>query len=702
MNPQDQYEVSSEAIDYLKQIEDESKESAQHEAQEQIAKDILTWANSWITSAKQFRKQAHEDKWLDYQRACDSQYDPTLAKQKKKWQSKAYVDMTASHRETIKAQLFKLAFGSNPILEMGTRAGGTEDQAANVKDMVIHALEKADFKATSDSVFDDATSFGSGFMLAYYEVKTEDRLFRNPIIPQVDPMNQQMVQAAMSGKLSPIGYTSETKEAIIYRGVKLKWVSVWDVYWDPKALEVEGNTVGVRYFLTLGDIVSGVSKGYYQESAAELLRDEASHEIEPDDKTQSLQARDINTNVRTERTEYQKRYECYEVYSRLPAKWADPFLGTQSQDPEKLLPLRIVFTKNAILAVEINKDYDGEPPLIKLDYMRVPGRFIARGIPEMLRHPQAVVNEVVNQRLDEGNLALNPMIVAIEKAVLNPKDMTEGGPGIVVRLDNTKLGPNGDVKNAVSVFDRPDVKRGAGFTEVYEWERIAQERTSANRATMGTSGQVRDANRTLGGQELLLQQSGEKFSYIAMIQEATFMHKVFRKVWKLVYSNLEPADVVEVLGQERAQSFQMMTPEQVEDNYTYIPQGITQQKAKSQALQTMQMMYQQFQGAPWVDALRFFKKEASIADLDPKELIVPEAEAQEIMGKAQAMAQQQAQQMAQQMAPQMAQQMLSEHVQAMGRDAAFKSAMDKKAEGTEGGSCKDCGKCKECGKGAAE
>jgi hypothetical protein len=266
----------------------------------------------------------------------------------------------------------------------------------------------------------------------------------------------------------------------------------------------------------------------------------------------------------------------------------------------------------------------------------------------MLRHAQGVVNEVVNQRLDEGNLALNPMIVAIEKAVLNPKDLTEGGPGVVVRLDNNKLGPNGDVKNAVSVFERPDVKRGAGFTEIYEWERIAQERTSANRATLGTSGQVHDANGTLGGQELLLQQAGEKFAYIAMVQEANWLHEVFRKVWKLVYANMEPQDAVEVLGQERAQTFQMMTPEEVEANYSYVPQGIVQQKAKGQALATMQMMYQQFQGAPWIDQLNYFKKEARIGGLDPKTLIVPEAEAMEIVAKAQQMAQGMAVQMVQQ------------------------------------------------------
>jgi hypothetical protein len=236
-------------------------------------------------------------------------------------------------------------------------------------------------------------------------------------------------------------------------------------------------------------------------------------------------------------------------------------------------------------------------------------------------------------------------VAVIEKALLNPQEVMRGGPGVIARLDNTKLGPNGDVKNAFAIFDRPDIKRGAGFTEVYEWERIAQERTSANRATLGTSGQVRDANRTLGGQELLLEQSGEKFAYVGMVIEFAWLYELFRKTWKISYLNLTPQKVLEILGPERAARFRLLTPEEIESRYVYIPQGIFEQENRDKLFQSLQALWAQFSQAPWIDPLKVFEKQAKVLKIDPTDLVVPEAQAVEIMAKAQMMAQGMAQQM---------------------------------------------------------
>src|SRR3990167_10378474 len=86
--------------------------------------ELLAWCNQWFEKAKSWRKASYEDDWELWRRNSDSMYDPSLAKKKKAWQSKAFVDLTPSHRETIQALLYKLVIGSRPILEVKAGASG--------------------------------------------------------------------------------------------------------------------------------------------------------------------------------------------------------------------------------------------------------------------------------------------------------------------------------------------------------------------------------------------------------------------------------------------------------------------------------------------------------------------------------------------------------------------------------------------------
>jgi hypothetical protein len=94
-------------------------------------------------------------------------------------------------------------------------------------------------------------------------------------------------------------------------------------------------------------------------------------------------------------------------------------------------------------------------------------------------------------------------------------------------MDQKKLGPNGDVRNAILPLERPDVKINAGFTEVHEWERMAQERSGANKTVLGNGDNMSGANRTLGGQQILKKTAGEKFACIAMLVISSATSDIF-------------------------------------------------------------------------------------------------------------------------------------------------------------------------------
>lgn len=627
MNPQiiESDILPQEATNYLQEFEAEQSSKAASQARAVAISELLSWCNQWLEKAKNWRKQSYEDKWLDWQRRADAEYDPAVAARKEGWQSKVFPPITPSHRETVHAALYRMIAGSRPPLEMHPRPGGTEEQAEDIKDLILREMEKSSFEYAFNYALEDATTYGDGFVRMRWEDKYEDRKKRKPVYAEIDPLDAAQVAQSFQSGPPIIGYEDVVEPSLIYRGVRFEHLSIWDVFPDPKALEIEGNPIAHRCRLAYGDIVEGVRQGYYLPEAQEALENIPTDETEPDDKLAANIARDIS-DVTVERTKYAKTYEVYWLHARLPKKWV-LINGEEIDDPEELMPARILFHKNTVCAVELNDAYDGEAPYIKLPYIPVAGQFYDRGVPEILKDIQDVISETVNQRIDNVALCLNKMFAVIEKALVDSRDLVSK-PGQGIRLNAKALGPNGDVRNAILPLDFGDVTKSS-YSDVLEFERYAQERTSANRVTLGTAGLVNDANQTLGGQELLKQAAGEKFAWIGMVMEFGALKKIFRKYWSLIYSNYQPQDVLVALGPERAMMFKMMSPEDVDMGYRYEPQGIFEMENKAVAQAMLQSVRQQFAGLPWIDDMAFFDKIVKKGGEDPTTLKLSPKEMQQ-------------------------------------------------------------------------
>jgi len=609
-----------EATDYLNTVEGEDQRRQKEIDLIGAKKELHSHCLSFIKKSEAWRRASYEDKWLQYQRAADDIFDPDIATKKKAWQSKVHVPITSSHRENIHAHIFRTMVGVNPPLEVSPRYDlGEADQSMNIRDITLREMDKAKWGVVFDSVFNDADTFGSGFLRINYKTTIEKRKLRKETTEKFrDNLNPRgMVGWALraaTGKLRK-EYEFREEDVLVYRGIELKHCSIWDIFPDPKALKIPGTTIAYRYYATHEDIVKGAEEGYYLPEAVEELRvNKADRRY--DSGEDNVQAdRGVGDHA-ADKTEFQQEHKLYEVFGRMPKKWIYSIIGEAYENGEELCPARVIFHEKCLVAVEINDSYDGEPPIYKLDYLSRNGSFYGIGVPQMLTGPQAVINEVVNQRLDNGAQTLNHSFAVLEKALVNPKQDLESAPGQVIRLNGTYV-PNGDVRNAITQLQVSDTPVRAGFTEVNEAERWAQERTSANRVTLGTAGLVKDSNQTLGGQQLLKESAGEKFAYIGLKIELDFMQSFFQGIWKVLYANITPEDVEDSIGPDRARDFILITPEEMSRDYIYKPMGVftMQNKAMRQA-QIMQIR-QAFLGAPWTDDEKFFDASFHNIDEDP-------------------------------------------------------------------------------------
>ncbi len=633
-----------DAVAYLNKIEQTKNIEANQLGRIGARQELLNWCWQWFTTARTWRKQSVEDDWLQWQRNADGRYDPRLASKKKDWQAKAFVDLTPSHRETIHAELFRLVAGSQPLCEVSNRPGGDEANAQNIEDLLKREFEKSRFEVHYNSILEDRDTYGSGFCQIWFDTQYAQCPTRQPI---QEPLTSPMAMLrSLQGQRQTVGFKTVLQQVLKYRGVRIRHIPIWDFFTDPKSLSMkDGKPRLFRTRVTLQQILDKVKSGDWMPEAAQLMSQSASDETTPTDR-QLLQMERGIADTSPRREGNQKDWEAYEIHARVPKKWVYPLLKAPLplDNAEELVSAIITFSQKTVFGVEFEDTYDGEPNFYKDDYFPVANRFYGRGIPEMLKNPQMVVNEVVNQRLDEGNLALQQGFAVVEKAIVNTEDLVSGGPGLIVRMDQKKLGPNGDVRNGIFPLERPDVKINAGFSEVHEWERMAQERTSVNRAEHGPVG-LPGAVRTLGGQQMLKKTESAKFAYIAMLSEFRFMHEIFRGYWQLIYANIQPQDVMDALGPQRAQAFQLMSPEQIENQYKFQPKGIFEREGKAERQGRLAALWEQFKGAPWLDPLANFSEQAKTFGVDPASLMVPQAE----MIQAQALARQMAEPMAKQM-----------------------------------------------------
>lgn len=617
---------------------------------DQMLNELLAWAGSFISKSRQWRKSSFEDDWRRWQRNADSIYDPAISAKKEDWQSRAVWPITAAHRENAQAQLFKTEIGPSPALEYKSRTKAAlpqmpgmpppVDQGQLIRDLVLWEREKAQYPTGRNSVLEDKTTYGSGFARLRFETKIEPRKIKVPVYAPINVNDPVSVEQSMMGQRQVTGYEDVVQDTVVYRGVRFEHISIWDVFPDPKALQINGHPIAHRYKTTYGDVVEGVELGYYIKESIDKLRDRDSDEETPEDKQLVESDRNIE-DVQIERPEYGKIVECFELEARLPKKWV-LINSEEIDDPEKLIPAVVRFKEGVtVISVAPSDSYDGEPTIYKDDYFPVAGQFYGRGIPEMLKDVQLVSTETINQRLDAGSISLMQKFAVMEKFLVDPKDIEEDRRAIRLRVP---AGSNiDDVRKVFSRIEMGSPDR-ASFVEPQEWERIAQERTSITRATMGTSDQASDTNQTLGGQQMNKQTSGEKLAYLGMLSEFDFQSKISHGIWALIYQNYNPEDYAMALGPERSAQLQLMSPEQVSLNYRMVPKGIFESENKAMRQARIGSLAQRYGMLPWFNILGAAKAEIASVDEDESTFILPESEAMQIMQKAQEIGQGMAQQ----------------------------------------------------------
>ncbi len=542
-----------------------------------------------------YRKANYEDKWNRWRRNCRNIYDPQAKARKERWQNSMFVPISMQNKEIIKGQLYRTLISGLPY-SLSPRPSGSMDESQDIKTLVLREMERSKFEVTSNNFFDDLCVYGTAFMKIYHEVR---RARRSKRIPTYQPPSmEQMAQMQATGQpLQPSGFQRLPAEpTVIYKGIANYHVSIWDMFFSNNQRTVQGDSHCQRYQLTLQEIIDGIKDGYFFPEAYEKLKD-VGEEVNPPEDKQPEWADLYKSQVRTPKSFFAVPHVCYEWWGKLPKKWI--YLREEELDlvdnPEELVSAKAVFANEVLLAVDENQEYAGESPFISTGYLMVPNDIYHIGPTEMVEQLQSAINEDTNQRRDNVQLILNRMGVILERALVSRADLISR-PGGMIRI---KSNSSDDVSKAFQWADTPDVTQSS-YLETQNQERFSQSLAGAQVVAAG-GGQVKakDVTQTKGGMQILKQSTADRFAYYAMVIEADFITAAIKKYYSTIYNHIDPQDIQQILGPERASRFRLRTPEEIENDYHFEPQGVFSTINQPIRISQWQAFRDQYKGAPF-------------------------------------------------------------------------------------------------------
>lgn len=585
-------------------------------------------SNFYRTSYNWRETSGYHARWDKYERSTNAIYDPTIKAQKKPWQACMFdPSITPTNVELTTNALAKTLLGKDKPLGMKPREMGDELQAELHSCILDYEVQRSGFVIADYDVKKEAAIYGSGFMKIYWIRKKALRRIQKPV--------REGIAEALSNFRLPqvIGTKTETEEVTIKDDPVCEVVHIRDLFLEPnskgmdRALHRNKNT-------TYGELLA----------MSKQKNDEGKPLVDPDsvkelaglkegDKFDS----DLNTIMADKgiddpilvRADYDTKRTLWEYWGPLPRKWVDLDLAedtdAQREKAQEIVPGKaLIASARFYLASEINPTQSMEPPFVQTDYIRTNQRY-GLGVCQLLEGIQDEANEIRNLRADNVNLAMNKMFGVVEKWLVSPADIVSS-PGQVLRF---KPGVE-DIRKAFMEIPISDVAFSA-FRETGELERKAQETVGNNRATMGTTGAVRDSNQTLGGQELNKQAAFERFTFYAYIIGCTANIKVAKKLMELSYLYRSPESLQRILGMQPIEimpgeiipkwaAYRKLPPHELELDYDFIFTDVFKAENKAQKLSGI-MNFGQFLSSvlPQYDIRPIIRRAAHYNDFSPEE-----------------------------------------------------------------------------------
>lgn len=431
--------------------EDETSElKLDKEQEDSLVRRVLRDFQDAEAAISQF-KENHETYWKNWRGVVAPKDFPFEGA------ANIHVTLTASTVEQMKARWFQALLGGNHIAEFSSLDSSVDNETlCELNDWFQWELDEiVDFKLFMRDLIHDVLVDGIGLGVARYAVQKR-RMCSEHTYDIVDgvPLGEQLTKAIEdifhgeepvatatgTGVFTVAHRTREGDEGnadvsfciradeklvayverdeVVFDGVKMDRINLEDIVVVNSATTIERIPFfGSRLWLSVHEFLKGIADGEFRQDLEqdEIQRILTSANVKQAEFVSQVRTTDSDTEESTQSKDVQgvdQSRRWLEIY-RWEGWWSpDEFKMAPIEMQEDSIQIAVWVDARSRRIIkwakleELNKD--GERSPVKFDYIVQPDRFFSIGLVEWLRHIQAELNGIHNQRLDAGLLCNVP------------------------------------------------------------------------------------------------------------------------------------------------------------------------------------------------------------------------------------------------------------------------------------------------------
>jgi len=301
-------------------------------------------------------------------------------------------------------------------------------------------------------------------------------------------------------------------------------VDPFRIYPEPGITKIEDGFMFEHHPLTRTNLAELIGVGGYDDDAIRKVLREGTHQswiTSTVNSAKDIQERKHNTESRP--TDIYDALEFWgQVSGRMLLDWG---ISEESvPDPAKEYDANVWMVGTYVIKAILNFDPLGEKPYAVTSFIRNPGAFWGKGIPEIIEDVQNVANAAARALVNNMGIASGPQVEVNLERIPPNEDITQMHPW---RIWQTLNDPLGGTAPAVR-FNQPNDNSGALLTVFEKFSQLADDHSGIPSYLSGDLN-VKGAGRTASGLSMLMGSAGKSIRQVVMHIDANILKIIVQR-----------------------------------------------------------------------------------------------------------------------------------------------------------------------------
>jgi hypothetical protein len=256
----------------------------------------------------------------------------------------------------------------------------------------------------------------------------------------------------------------------------------------------------------------------------------------------------INSDINQEKDELERKhsteqrpteiYDALEFWGKVSGKmlleWG--LTDEEVEDPTKEYDANVWMVGNYVIKAILNYDPLGEKPYAVTSFIRNPGAFWGKGIPEIIEDVQSVCNAAARSMVNNMGIASGPQVEVNLERIPSNEDITQMHPWRIWQVLNDPLGGSAPAVR----FNQPDDNSGSLMAVYQQFSKLADDHSGIPSYLSGDLN-VQGAGRTASGLSMLMGSAGKSIRQVVMHIDADIIKLIVHRsfVYNMRYSEDE-------------------------------------------------------------------------------------------------------------------------------------------------------------------